>query len=421
MLNILKDPLYFRFWLSQIISHLGDGLTRVAIMYLIATLSNNPFIIGIVIFAQLLPSALFSIFMGPLADKYNRKVIMVSADLFRMVVVVLMIPFTDSVPILISLIALQGIGSALFDPARASAIPDLCGEENLTKAISLSQSTKAAMDIIGPSIGALLLISQNYTLIFLIDSSTFLLSAILVLTLTTLGKVKGAENKDKEPYFIMIKSGISTVMGMSGLRFLIILLIPITLVIGILNTNLVAVLTNTFKVTAFHFGLIEAALALGVIVGASFVGPKLISKVSPATVLLSGTAAIGIWMVLVIPLDYIQQQVGIFPIYIWCIMIGILNALITVPLNSLFLKTTPNSFRGRGSSLLSFTANNSQILGVILGGVISNGVGVLNGTAIAGSLLVLVACLLPLLKGYKEFSYSTNDESNLTENATSSS
>ena len=402
MFNVLKNPLYLRFWFGQIISQLGDGFTRIAIVYLVATMSKDPLAIGFVIFAQLLPSAFLGIFFGPLADKYNRKWLMVGADFYRMAIVLLMIPLHHSVFALIALIAFQGIGSALFDPARSSAIPDLVGEEKIQEAISLSQSTRAAMDIVGPSVGALLMMTNNYKLIFAIDAATFALSAMFILTLTSLGKIAAAPTS--ETYFTSIKSGVREVVGMPALRFLLILLIPITLVCGILNTNLIAVLTNEFHVSAFHFGFIEAASAIGVIIGAAFFAPAALKKYKPSSIFLFGTAAIGGCMILIIPVDTLSTLYGILPVYFWSIMVGILNAFLNVPLSSLFLKVTPAPFRGRGSSLLSITASTSSIIGILAGGWISKEIGVLYGTAFAGGILIVVALMMPLLKGYKSLS-----------------
>ncbi|WHY85237.1 MFS transporter [Neobacillus novalis] len=411
MFKILKNRNYLRFWLGQIVSQLGDGFTRIAIVYLVATLTKDPLAIGLVIFAQLLPTAFFGIFLGPLADKYNRKWLMVGADFYRMGIVCLMIPFHHSAVALIILIAFQGLGSALFDPARSSSIPDLVGEEHIQQAISLSQSTRAAMDIIGPSAGALLMMTNNYNFIFAIDSVTFAVSALFILSLRNLGKNKLAAAQSSESYFSTIGSGVKEVIGMPALRFLLILLMPITLVCGILNTNLIAVLTNEFHVSAFHFGFIEAASAVGVIFGAGFAAPYALKKLKPSTIFLLGTAAIGVLMVVIIPLDTLQLLYGIFPVYIWSIMTGVLNAFLNVPLSSIFLKITPSAFRGRGSSLLGITASTSSIIGILFGGWLSKEIGVLYGTAISGALLVIVAGFMPFLKGYKSLSANQQTES----------
>jgi MFS transporter, DHA3 family, macrolide efflux protein len=407
MFTVLKNPRYFRFWFGQIISQLGDGFTRIAIVYLVATLSKDPFAIGLVIFAQLLPSAFLGIFLGPLADKYNRKWLMVGTDFYRMAIVLLMIPLHQSVVALIVLIGLQGIGSALFDPARSSSIPDLVGEEKIQEAVALSQSTRAAMDIIGPSIGALLMMTNNFNFIFAIDAATFAISALFILSLTTLGKIATAATV--EPYFLSLISGVKEVIGMPALRFLLILLIPITFVCGILNTNLIAVLTNEFHVSAFHFGFIEAASSMGVIVGAGLAAPAALKRFKPSTIFLFGTTAIGFCMILIIPVDRLMSLYGILPVYFWSIMVGILNAFLNVPLSSLFLKVTPAAFRGRGSSLLGITASTSSIIGILAGGWISKEIGVLYGTAFAGGILIIVAMMMPLLTGYKSLSDTTKE------------
>lgn len=415
MLQLLKNKDFFRFWLAQVISHLGDGITRIAVIYLIATLSKDPLMIGLVIFAQLLPTAVFGIFFGPLADKYSRKWLMVISDLYRMMIILLMIPFHDSVPILIILIALQGIGSALFDPARSASIPDLVGEKNIQAAIGLSQGTRAAMDIIGPSIGGVLMLMNNFTSIFILDAITFLLSALLIVTLPLVRSKQDAAHNAQENYLESIVSGVKQVTGIPALRFLLILLIPVTLVAGVLNTNLVAVLTNVFEVTPAHFGLLESALGVGAIAGAIVIGPFLLKLIRPSNLLLSGTMIMGSWMILVLPLNEARLAFGIAPIYIWCIMIGVINTLINVPLSSLFLGTTPAYFRGRGSALLGVTASTSQMIGLLAGGWLAGVAGVLNGTAISGILLIFSVIAFPFLKGYKELhKIKPNDQANPT-------
>ncbi|MFD1738933.1 MFS transporter [Bacillus salitolerans] len=403
MFSLLKNKQYFRFWSAQVISQLGDGITRLAIMYLVAILSKDPFMIGLVIFAQLLPTAVFGVFLGPLADRYNRKWLMVGSDVYRMLIVLVMLIFHDSAPILILLIVLQGLGSAIFDPARSASIPDIVGEENIQQAISLSQGTRSAMDIIGPSIGGLLLVAGNYTVIFLIDASTFLLSAFLLIGLTiSTKKVDEHHPTSKENYRQSLVTGIREVVKIPALRFLLVLLMPVTLVVGVLNTNLVAVLTNVFEVSGAHFGLLESSLGIGAIAGALFIGPLFMKHVRPSVLLLLGTIAIGCWMLVIIPLDGLRLSYGIAPVYAWCIMIGVLNTLINVPLSSLFLGTTPAYFRGRGSSLLGATANSFQMIGILFGGWIAGLIGILNGVAFAGALLIFVVLFIPFLRGYKD-------------------
>ncbi len=169
-------------------------------------------------------------------------------------------------------------------------------------------------------------------------------------------------------------------------------------------------MTTTFHVSAFHFSLIESSMAIGVIIGAVWFGPYLMKRLKANTLLISGTAVIGIWMALILPLDWIREETGIGAIYIWCTLIGGFNALINVPLSTLFLQVTPPDFRGRGSSLLGLTSSSAQMIGILFGGWIAKETGVLYGTALSGLLLILVAIILPFGKGYKNLSNSDHSK-----------
>ncbi|GAA0352427.1 MFS transporter [Bacillus horti] len=398
MLALFKNKAYLKFWLAQTIASLGDGISRVIITYLVAMHSQNPLLVGLVIFAQLLPGAVFGIFMGPLADRMSRRWLMVGSDFYRMIVVVGMIFFQGSAMALIGLVFLQGIGAALFDPARASSIPALVGEKQIPQAIGLSQGTSSAMQIIGPALGGLLLLLASPTLNFSVNALTYLISALLLLPLTMLGKPEATGAT--ESYLSSIRSGIKGVMSFPALRFLLVLLIPVIFAVGILNTNLSAIMLFTFEVPATDFAFLSTFLGIGAMVG-SLIGPTLLQKFRPSLLLLTSTGLIGLWMAGVIPLDMLRTEYGLSVVYVWYLVTGVLNALINVPLSSLFLGLTPQEFRGRGAALFTMTVSSFQLIGILVGGWLAGELGALLATLIAGMMLVGSVLVLPLLKGYK--------------------
>lgn len=400
MFHLFKNSRFSRLWFAELVSLFGDGVTRILLVYLISQLTHNPLIIGMVIFAQLLPTAVFGLFLGPLADRFSRRHLMVFADFYRAVIVVLMIFFQNSAFALLGLIVLHGIGTALFKPARSSAVPDVVGEEHVTDAISLTQSTSAAMNIIGPSIGGLLLIIHVPTINFIVDAFTFLLSGILISSIRDLSKVSENPSSEEETYLQLISSGFSEVVGIHALKFLLIALIPVSFTLGVLNTNLTAVLLLTFKVPAVHFGFLEGILGCGAIIG-SLIAPKVLKRTRPSHMMLFTIGLIGAWMIFLIPLENIRQMIGLPSVYFWCGMVGLLNAFINVPISTLLLLITPKAFRGRSSALLNTTLNTSQMIGLLMGGWLAGVFGVLLATAFAGMILIVLMFLLPLLKGFK--------------------
>lgn len=400
MLALLKNRSYLHFWLAQLIAQLGDGITRVIITYLVATVSQNPLLIGFVIFAQLLPAALFGLFAGPLADRFSRRWIMLGSDLYRMVVVGGMIIFQDNPLALIMLVFLQGIGAALYDPARSSSVPVLVGEKQIPQAIALSQGTASAMMIIGPSLGGLLLLLANPTINFSINILTYLVSALFLLRLTMLDRPAQVASAAKESYLQSIATGVREVVRMPALRFLLILLVPVIFAVGILNTNINAIMLFAFEVPAADFAFLSAIMGLGAMIG-SLIGPTFLQKIRPSVLLLTSTGLIGLWMTGVIPLDYLRLEFGISMVYVWFLICGFFNACINVPLGSLFLGMTPQEFRGRGSALFGMTISVTQMTGILFGGWLAGETGALLATVIAGIMLIGSVLVLPLFKGFK--------------------
>ncbi|MCL6445448.1 MAG: MFS transporter [Alicyclobacillus sp.] len=401
-MNLFRQKNFRKLWLAQVVSQFGDGVADLAIVVLVALTSNNAWLVGLVMFAQLLPAAVFGPFFGPLVDRMPRKRLMVIADLYRFCMVLLMIPFTQHPVALVVLVALHGLGTALFAPARSAVIPELVGEANVAHAQAISQSTWSAMRIAGPAIGGILLAVHNAPLIFIIDACTFFLSAALIASLH-LGKVidtPPVEKAAQESYLKALQSGIRQVFKMPALRFLLLLFFPVTLAAGIFNTSYHVVLLQTFHISKVNFGLMESVFAVGTIAGALF-APAALKRFRPSTMLMITCGLLGFSFIAVLALNWCSTFLGLAPIFTWVFDTGILNALINVPVGSLFITVTPAEFRGRGSALLQAAVNAGTIIGVLAGGWMSTVFGALTATSVAGIILVTTAVTFPWLKGYQ--------------------
>lgn len=403
MWSLFKSASYFRLWLAQVISELGDGLTRTLIIFLVATETHNPLMIGMVVFAQLLPTAIFGIILGPLADKLSKRNILVSMDLYRMTVVILMITFQDLPWILLLLIVLQGIGTALFEPTRSASIALLVKEDKLAEAVGLSQGTRQAMMIIGPSIAGVILFLKDYTTMLVVDGITFVLSAILLMTISVLATPLREAVASGENYFVSIGRGVKEVTRIPSLRFLLVLLIPVSLGAGVLSTNISAMFLETFKVQASQFGFLQAGVGAGAVIG-SLTAPAILKKLRPSTMLFLSTGILGLWMIVVFALPDLLSLSGLVIVYIWAMIVGYLNALLNVPLGSLFLGITPTEFLGRGASLMQATVNLWMIIGILFGGYLAGLSGSVVTTGITGIFITVVISIFPFFKGFKTLS-----------------
>ncbi|AUI37375.1 MFS transporter [[Bacillus] caldolyticus] len=402
MFSILSDHrLYLRMWLSQVISYLGDGITRVALIYLIGKSSSHSLLIGMVIFVQLFPTAVLSLVFGPLVDRFSKRRLMVFSDLYRMIIVLCMAAFAHSPIILLVLLGLHGIGTALFVPAQSSIVPSIIPKERIPEAIALSNGTASAMQIIAPAIGGLFLLSERYDINFMVNAATFLLSAILIWSIKF--KEYLHHKQKKSGYWLDALTGYRDIFLLPILRFFLFMMIPLSFVIGILNTNLVSALLHHFHVSPSHFGFLEASIGVGAILG-SLLGPKLLQTIPANRLLWIGMMLIGVWMAGIVPLNVFVHNWGDFPLYTWCTMVGVLNALVNVPINSLFISIVPQELRGSGSALMTTFSNFPIMLGIMIGGWYADVIGSVYATATSGILLVLTTCTYPLFQGYRQLS-----------------
>ncbi|WP_342500071.1 MFS transporter [Bacillus sp. FSL M7-0791] len=405
LIAILKQPRFLTFCLAQLISRFGDGLTTIVILYIVGTTSDDPLLIGFVLFCQYSPMFFFGLIGGVAADHFKKHHIMIAADLFRALILIGMI-FSINQPVyVIMLVFLSGIGSAFFYPARSSYIPVVVGEKNITEAMGVSQSIYSVMQIAGPGIAGLLLLFFSPTILLMIDILSYSLSACLILLTAVLVKKKNKKEEEisssssKEKQWTAIKLGLKVVFQSAPLAFLIILLTQVMFIAGIFNTTSNSILLHEFQVTGFHFGMIEAFSGIGAVIG-SILGPYLLGKLKPGYILITTTIFMGLWMTAIIPIEFFETLFGLFPVYLWMFGIGLMNAFLNVPISSLFLGLTPNAYRGRAMSILQMFSNFGVILGLIIAGIFSKYIGVIWITAISGGVLLAISLLSMRMNGF---------------------
>ncbi len=131
-------PDFAKLWTASTVSNLGDGVTLVAGPLLAASLTRDPLLVAALTFAQRLPWLLFSLLSGALVDRLDRRRVMVSADLFRAVVIgllgVVVLLDAASIPLLCTTLFLLGTAETLFDTASISILPAMVPKASLTKA-----------------------------------------------------------------------------------------------------------------------------------------------------------------------------------------------------------------------------------------------------------------------------------------------
>jgi MFS family permease len=185
-----KLPAAFqRLWAASAVSSLGDGVYAAALPLLATTLTQDPVAIGLVTSAALVPWLFFGLIGGALVDRWDRRRTMWVTDLLR--AVLLAIPALAaawhllSVPLLVAVAFLLGIGQIFFDSAGSAYLPQLLGRDLdlLQRANSRQMGARTvAADFAGPPAGSALF-ALGRSLPFGLDALSFLASSLLIRTL----------------------------------------------------------------------------------------------------------------------------------------------------------------------------------------------------------------------------------------------
>lgn len=191
--RLFGTPHFFRLWLAQIVSSLGDWLGFLAITVLATRVGegNAGAAVGLVMTARIVPGFFLGPLAGVLVDRWDRKKVMVTCDLARAAVLCLL-PFVDSVAGLVGCSLLMEIFTMLWSPAKEASVPNLVPPDRLASANSLSLGAaygtlpiaSVLFTVLAGAQGALdvdvLRLGQEGTLAFYVDALTFCGSAFLI-------------------------------------------------------------------------------------------------------------------------------------------------------------------------------------------------------------------------------------------------
>jgi MFS family permease len=185
-LHLLKSNRgYRRFWLSGVISQAGDWFNYIGIFVLLNQLTGSGQAVSWFLIAKFIPTTLLGPMAGVIADRFNRKTILISCDLLRAGVVLAYLLVHDAQHVwLIYLLAFVQESIWTFShPARQASLPNLCSREELSTANGLSGASWSIMLAMGAALGGFVSAAFGWQTAVVIDSLSFILSASLLFSL----------------------------------------------------------------------------------------------------------------------------------------------------------------------------------------------------------------------------------------------
>lgn len=180
-----SNPRYRRLWAASVISLLGEWFNTIALFLLILHYSGSEFLLGILFAVRMLLFGISQPINGLLADRFNRKSLMLWSNIFQIGFALLFL-FVDGEEDMWWLIAVSGFMMLLhgvYVTAERAAVPNIVDEEDLITANAIGSASWSTALCLGAMLGGIVVSQWGTDAAFIIDSFTFLISALLLIPL----------------------------------------------------------------------------------------------------------------------------------------------------------------------------------------------------------------------------------------------
>ena len=183
---ITSNPQFRRLWLASVISMLGEWFNTIALFLLIFEYTDSEFLLGILFTVRMLCFALLQPISGLLADRMNRKHIMVWSNVLQMFLALgfLAVDGPEDIPWMLGLSGIMMLLHGAYVTAERAALPNVVSKEDLATANALDAASWSTALCLGAMLGGIVVEYFGTDAAFIIDAGTFLLGAVLLLPLT---------------------------------------------------------------------------------------------------------------------------------------------------------------------------------------------------------------------------------------------
>jgi MFS family permease len=353
--RVLGNGALARLLFGEFVSSIGDWLYLVALLVLIWNETNGDAVaLGLIGAARIVPYILLSIPAGFVADRYDRRKVLLATDIARGLIMLLIagaVYLNASIWVIVALAIVATCFSSFFSPAIGAYLPSLVRDESeLGPANSAWSSLTNLAFFIGPAFAALLLSLGSLVLAFLLNALTFAIVAVVLLGLPS-------RRPESNPAPAADSSDSAKAAPSAGLRQalrpiyrpllgLTVLNVVVGFVWGGLGVVTVILSVEIFKVDeATGTGLLNAAIGVGGVLGALVAG-ALVLRRRQGPPLVIGAAALGIGIALL-------GQVPALAVAL--VVIGFASAgalLVEIVMTTLLQRIVPDAVRGRALGLI---------------------------------------------------------------------
>jgi MFS family permease len=394
----LRTAAYRSLWLALLAANIGTWMQTVGAQWLLVHQSNAATLVALVQTASLLPMLLLALPAGVLADTFDRRHLLISVQLFLVVVAVGLAVLTAAgrMPpaLLLTLTFAFGVGQALTLPAWAAVIPELVPREQLRAASALGAISINTARAVGPAAAGVLIAKAGVAPVFGLNAVAFLIFTLALVRWRT-GDARAVEVPER--FTAALRAGGRYVRHSPIVRRLLRRALVFVIPASALWALLPLVASRRLGLNSSGYGLLLAALGVGAILGGLLMSWIRTRMSANQFLLLAGALYGGPLFVVASVRSVAVVLIALLPAGVaWVAVLSNVNAEI-----QLFL---PGWVRARGLAVYQVVQGGGQAVGALIWGLVADIGGLVAALLVAAALMLVGAVTsqiwpLPDLRG----------------------
>ena len=382
---------FFVLWTSQAVSLLGSSLVQFALAWYLTMTTGKATVLAVATLIGLLPQVLLGPFIGPYVDRWDRKRIMITADIAVAAVtaVLVVLYWTNAIQVwhIYAVMFLRSLAGTFQFPAMQASVPLIVEEKDLARAAGFNQTLGGLMSVISPILGAFFLAIMPMPALLSIDIGT---AAIAVACLAFLAIPRPARTNAAAKTSAMrdMIEGFRFVWSWKGAVLLLGLATILNFFFNPAFSLLPILVTKHFGGGAMQLGWLESAVGIGMVAGGIGIGVWGGFKRRIVTTLLGVLlASLTVLVVGFVPPSALFLTIGVI------FLTGVALSMANAPLMAVLQSVVPRDMQGRVFSLIGALTAAMSPLGLAIAGPVADAAGVQTWFLIAGGsgLLVIAA------------------------------
>ena len=388
----LRHKNYRLFFSGQSISLIGTWMQQIAVSWLVYSMTNSAFLLGLVGFSSQISTFFLAPLAGVIADRHHRHTLLLITQSLAMlqafVLFVLYVTHTIAVWHILLLSLFLGAVNAFDIPVRQSFTVDMINDrEDLSNAIALNSSMVNAARLIGPSIGGVLIALFGEGTCFLINALSYI-AVLFSLLMMKLPRWERSSHQ-KESVILQLKEGFFYALNFMPIRTILMLLSVISMVSGGVQALMPVFARDIFHGGSRSLGLLMAASGFGALAGAIYLANRKnvlgLGKVIAWTAALFGAGVI------------IFSRISVLMVAMPILLFSGFGMMVQMASSNIILQTiVEEDKRGRVMSFYTMAFMGLSPFGSLLSGVLAAKIGADNTLLWGGALCIIAASLFTL-------------------------